>query len=646
MMHYYEIAPTKIIRPQSASFTYSCTEAVAIGAFAMIPVGRSVLLGVVMARANKPSFETKPLVSVLDIPPLPAPLIQTAQWMSVYYHTHLAIVLQTILPHGLTKHRRTTVSKNPTVLRKRTHFLLNDDQSAAVEQLINASPGTTLLHGVTGSGKTAVYTTYAKHLLDQGKSVIVLVPEIALTSQLVAEFTNHFPDVILTHSQQSESERHKTWLRIAESAKPHIAVGPRSALFLPFNQLGAIIIDEAHEPSFKQDQAPRYSALRVAGMLAKQHHGLTIQGSATPLVAEYYLAKHYRRPIIKLPHRAQKDATDPIVTVINMTKKDEFTHHRFLSDTLLATLTTTIEQKKQSLIFHNRRGSASITLCEHCGWSATCPRCFTPLTLHADIHRLRCHICGAIERVPTSCPVCHETDIIHKGIGTKLIESELKKQFPTARIARFDGDNADSATLDKQYQSLYDGSIDIIIGTQVVAKGLDLPHLATVGVIQADAGLALPDYAASERTFQLLAQVVGRVGRSSRSTSVIIQSYQPDNPAVRLGVTQNYSDFYNIALQDRKKGKFPPYCYLLKLTCSYKTEAAAIKHTQLFAQILRKQFSNITVYGPTPSFYERQRDTYRWQIVIKSPRRDILLAILDITPTSHWQYDIDPISLL
>ncbi len=645
-VYYYEIAPTKIIRANSASFTYSCQNEIAIGAFVMIPVGKTTLLGVVLERVEKPPYTTKLVQSIMDIPPLPLPLLKTAQWMSVYYHTHLATVFQTILPRGIAKKRREAHRSESVMSRKRTHFLLNNDQFSALKQLSSASPGTVLLHGVTGSGKTAVYIAYTKQLIEQGKSVIILVPEIALTSQLVAEFTNHFHHVILTHSQQTEAERHKTWLDVATSTTPRVAIGPRSALFLPFTHLGGIIIDEAHEPSFKQDQSPRYSALRVAGILAKSHHALAIQGSATPLVTEYYLAKHYKRPIIELPNRAQKKAKPPVITVVNMTKKNEFTHHRLFSNSLLAALEATLEQKKQSLIFHNRRGSASITLCQNCGWSAICPRCFVPYTLHADMHRLRCHICGTIERVPTSCPICHETEIIHKGIGTKLIESELKKLFPKAAIARFDGDSTGDATLNNQYQSLYDGSIDIIIGTQVVAKGLDLPHLATVGVVQADAGLSLPDYTASERTFQLLAQVVGRVGRSSHDTSVIVQSYQPDNPAIQFGVAQDYADFYSVALSDRKKGHFPPYSYLLKLTCVYKTEAATIKNTQQFAATLKKEFSNVIIYGPTPSFYERQRDTYRWQIIVKSARRSDLIAIIGKIPSAHWHYDIDPISLL
>ncbi|HSW90998.1 MAG TPA: primosomal protein N', partial [Candidatus Saccharimonadales bacterium] len=259
---------------------------------------------------------------------------------------------------------------------------------------------------------------------------------------------------------------------------------------------------------------------------------------------------------------------------------------------------------------------------------------------------LRCHICAYTEKVPTSCPACHETDIIHKGIGTKLVESEIRRLFPNKNIMRFDGDTEATETIEHQYQALYSGEVKIIIGTQVVAKGLDLPKLSTVGVIQADAGLSLPDYSSSERTFQLLAQVIGRVGRSSRKANVIIQSYQPTNPAVQYGIEQNYEMFYQETLALRKRSNFPPFTYLLKLTCTYKTEAAAIRNSKALADLIRSRYPNISVLGPTPAFYERQRDTYRWQITIKSTKRAQLLAIIGEVPGQYWQYDIDPMNLL
>ena len=645
-MRYYEVAPTKIVRANASTFTYASDTPVAIGACVMIPVGKQTLLGVVVKEVTRPDYATKEISELLNIPNLPLQLVQTAEWMSSYYHSHLATVFQTILPRGLTKSRRYKQRSNLVHERDRTHFLLNEQQQEALDTLGKTDSGTVLLHGVTGSGKTTVYIEYAKQMLAQNKSVIVLVPEIALTSQLVAEFQQHFPDVVLAHSKQTEAERHTSWLAVAGSTVPQVVIGPRSALFLPLKSIGAVIIDEAHEPSYKQDQSPRYSSLRVGGVLARLHGGIVIQGTATPLVSEYFLAKENNRPIIELPERARADAIAPKVTLVDMTKRGSFVQHRFLSDELLSKMQASLDAGEQALIFHNRRGSASTTLCENCGWSATCPRCFIPLTLHSDAHELRCHICAHTEKVPTSCPMCHETDIVHKGIGTKLVESEIRRLFPNKKIMRFDGDTASTETIEHQYQALYSGEAEIIIGTQVVAKGLDLPKLSTVGVVQADAGLNLPDFSSSERTFQLLAQVIGRVGRSSRRTNVVIQSYQPSNPAVQYGIEQNYDAFYKETLAMRKQGNFPPFTHLLKLTCTYKTEAAAIRNSKEFAKLIRTQYPDVSVLGPTPAFYERQRDTYRWQITVKSAKRAQLLAIISEVPSQYWQYDIDPMNLL
>lgn len=645
-MNYYEVAPTKIVRKTSDTFTYSSQSELAVGQVVLIPVGKQTLTGVVMRATTKPSYATKPIDSVLAIEPLPEALIATASWMSGYYLTPLATVLQTVLPRGITKKRRASTARPPEVKRDRTNIVFTKEQSQALDTLATIDPGTVILHGVTGSGKTAVYIEHARRTLATGKSVIVLVPEIALTSQLFAEFQNHFPDIILTHSKQTEAERHLAWQSALTSTSPRIVIGPRSALFLPLKSIGAIIIDEAHEPSFKQEQSPKYSALRVASVLAKHHEALVVQGSATPLISEYYLAEKTSRPILTLSQKARRDAADSTVSVVDMTKKAAFSRHRFFSDRLLDQIAKDLESNHQSLVFHNRRGSASTTLCKECGWSAICPRCLVPFTLHADIHQLRCHICDLRDKVPTSCPVCHSTDIVHKGIGTKLIEAELRKLFPKASIARFDGDANNDDTVEKRYQDLYDGAIDIIIGTQVIAKGLDLPHLRTVGVIQADAGLALPDFAASERTFQLLAQVVGRVGRSHHPTEVIVQSYQPTSGAVSYGIRQDFARFYDEAIAERKQSNFPPFTYLLKLTCVYKTEATVVRHAKAMAETLRTKHPDVTIFGPTPAFYERQHDTYRWQIIVKSTSRSKLTEIIHELPDKGWQFDIDPASLL
>lgn len=646
-MHYYEVAPNQIIRTTSATFTYASPIPLSIGQIVMIEVGKKQLVGVIMSAASKPSYVTKPIVSVVEQTPLPAALVQLATWMSGYYGTHLATVLQTLLPRGVQKKRRERILDTKPPLRERTTIVFNDQQAAALATIDSMTPGTALLHGITGSGKTAVYIETAKRTLAADKSVIVLVPEIALTSQLVDEFSHHFNDVILTHSRQTEAERHLSWIEALNSTAPRVAIGPRSALFLPLADVGLVIIDEAHEPSFKQEQSPRYSALRAASILTHANQAKVIIGSATPLIADFYMAQISGRPIIRMDKRARENTVGPAITLVDMTKRTHFKKHRFISDTLLDKLEQTFSSGKQALIFHNRRGSASTTLCENCGWSATCPRCFIPLTLHADNHELRCHVCGVTDKVPTSCPQCHHADIIHKGIGTKLIEAELRKLFPDKTIMRFDGDSDTGDSVEQKYKELYNGDIDLIIGTQVIAKGLDLPHLRTVGVIQADAGLSLPDYGSSERTFQLLAQVVGRVGRSHHATTVVIQSYQPTHPAVVDGLAQDYAHFYDATLIERQRSLFPPFTYLLKLTCIYKSEAAAVRNAKSLAKELRaKAGDTIQILGPTPAFYERQRDTYRWQLVLKSPKRSHLVDILQYVPAQHWQFELDPTSLL
>jgi primosomal protein N' (replication factor Y) len=646
-MHYYEVAPQQIIRAASSFFTYSSDSVLTPGQIVTIEVGKKTLPGVILRQVEKPTYETKPISSLIEEVALPTALIATALWLSEYYHTHLASVLQTLLPRGLQKSRRARKSVIRESLRDRTNNVFTDEQVSAIQQIESMQAGTALLHGITGSGKTRVYIELAERALKKGKSVIILVPEIALTSQLVDEFSHHFSDIILTHSRQTEAERHLAWRDALTSQEPRVAIGPRSALFLPLRSVGLIVIDEAHEPSFKQEQAPRYSALRAASILASHHQAKLILGSATPLIADYYLAEQADRPIITMTTAARTGTVKPTIQLVDMTKRSHFKQHRFLSDDLLTQLETTFASGKQALIFHNRRGSASTTLCESCGWQATCTRCFVPLTLHADHHQLRCHICGLTEKVPTSCPVCGAADIIHKGIGTKLIEAELRKLFPNKTIMRFDGDSETGESVEEQYQHLYSGGIDLIVGTQVIAKGLDLPHLRTVGVVQADAGLSLPDFGSSERTFQLLAQVIGRVGRSHHATNVVIQSYQPTHPAITDGLTQDYDHFYHYALAERKRGNFPPFTYLLKLTCVYKTEAAAIRNAQQLARTLRQNRSpDVQLLGPTPAFYERQRDTYRWQIVLKSPKRHHLVEALAHLPATHWQYELDPISLL
>lgn len=647
-MNYYFVTPLKITHAKNAVLTYDSSDVFAPGQLVYVPLGRqSLVSAIVESSTSKPDFETKEIIKPLEPTALPAPLLKLALWMSNFYVTHPVTVWQSLLPRGLVKKRRNTHKHVPYPSRERTNIVLNTEQQAAFDVIKATESGTILLHGVTGSGKTQVYIESARNTIASGRDVIILVPEIALTSQLIAEFTPHFQNIIVTHSTMTESARHTAWKTILNAAEPYVIIGPRSALFSPVRRLGLIVIDECHEPSFKQEQSPRYSALRAAAMLAKYAQAKLILGSATPTIHDYYLAQKTNSPILHLRSPARPNTVPPTVSLVDMTKPLHFSSHKFFSNTLLTALKDTLTNGHQSLIFHNRRGTAPVTLCENCGWSALCETCFIPLTLHADLFTLQCHACGAKSRVPTVCPECSEANVIHKGIGTKLIYDEMKRLFPSARLARFDGDNTSDQTLDQMYQALYDGEIDIIIGTQVVAKGLDLPRLRLVGIIQADTGLTLPDYMSSERTFQLLAQACGRVGRNEHNSNVIVQSYQPQHPAVQYGISSDYQSFYKTTLHERRLGHFPPYRHLLKLLCIYKTESTAIKNAQKFARYLRGLCPpHVEVMSPTPAFYERVHDTYRWQIIVKSPVRSDLTDIVKRIPAAHWQYELDPFSLL
>lgn len=645
-MHYYLVAPTTRVH-RDGIFTYHSEDTFSIGAIVVVEIGKKQSIGVVVgAVSTKPTFNTKAIVRLAHPLSLPLPIIKLAEWLALYYASPFSAVWQTILPRGIGKKRRATKNELSPIARQPRTFTLTTAQKNAVATILNSHITTHVLQGVTGSGKTAVYIDASKHVIDQGKSVIVLVPEIALTSQLIAEFTHHFDTIIVTHSRMTEAERHIAWEKALRSESPCVIIGPRSALFLPVASIGLIVIDEAHEPSFKQEQSPRYSALRAASILAKLHSAKLVLGSATPSISDRYLAEQNDGALIRLDDTAKETGAVDIV-LVDSRKRANFTRHRFFSNSLMEAIDKTLGAKQQVLIFHNRRGSASTTLCENCGWTALCPRCHVPEVLHADNFSLLCHICGHSEKVPTQCPVCRHTGVIHKGIGTKLIFDELQRLYPNKKVVRFDKDTTKEDSLEATYQSVYDGDVDIIIGTQIIAKGLDLPHLALVGVVQADGGLSLPDFASSERVFQLLYQVMGRVGRDERLSSIVIQTFQAEHPAIRYALKKDYDGFYEHTLAERRKDHFPPFSYLLKLTCSYKTENSASTAALKLKEELQKRASKTVVFlGPTPAFYERTRDSYRWQLVLRSAKRSDLVELLQHLPTAHWQSELDPVSLL
>ena len=641
-MYFYEIAvEKKVIRLQGA-LTYSSEAKLDIGTIVRVSIGKNFANGVVYRQVKKPEFKTKPVDEILDIGTVPAPLIRTASWISSYYQSDTPQIANLLLPRGAQKNRRKTEQK--TAEHKQvTSSKLTEDQKTALKKLENTK-GTTILHGVTGSGKTRIYIERAKKIVQSGKGVIILVPEIGLTSQLVNEFRQTFDQVFVLHSHLSESERHKTWIEISKTKKP-IVIGARSALFAPVHNLGLIVIDEEHETSYKQDKTPRYHAVRVASKLAAEHNAQLILGSATPSVESYYLAKDRGAQIVEMNKTVIKNASAD-VTVVDLKNRQNFTpKSRLLSKKLITSIEEALKKNEQIMLFHNRRGSSTSVVCTSCGWLAECPSCYLPLTHHHDSHQLICHVCNYKTNTPISCPECKEAALLYKGFGTKQIVAEVSKLFPKASVARFDGDTKNDESLENRYDEIRSGKVDIIVGTQMVAKGLDLPKLNVVGVVLADMSLYLPDYSANERTFQLLYQVAGRVGRHSSDSKVIVQTYSPDHPAIEAAIGKNYLEFYKNEIEQRKLAKYPPFTFLLSLTVERSKPTTAIRSASDFVNVINKDFKDVEVLGPTPAFRERTPNGYRWQLVIKSKNRKNLNHIIEALP-DKWQFDIDPANLL
>lgn len=645
-MKYYLIAPAKTFHSSDNLLTYSSETPLKIGQIVEIPLGRQSTIGIVVKNTTQPDFDTKSITKIIYEQPLPKKLVDALFWLSSYYRCPLSTVIQAALPRGITKNRRGKLPEAPNITP--IDNPLNSAQRAAVRAIEENPANTILLHGITGSGKTNIYIELCARTLAKNQSVILLVPEIALTPQLVRNFQQHFKNITLLHSNLTESLRHQLWEKILTDNQPQVIIGPRSALFAPVQDLGLIIIDEAHEPAYHQEQNPKYSASLLAGKLAK-----TVLGTATPLISDYYLCKSHNA-IVEINQLAIESDKHTSISVIDLKNHSDFTKSRILSNQLIESIKASLANHTQSMLFHNRRGTAPMTICDKCGWQALCPNCFLPLVLHADAFQMRCHTCARNFPVPTACPECKNASIHHKGFGTKLIEDELHRLFPSAKIARFDMDTDDDLKLTKIYDEVYRGDYDIIVGTQMIAKGFDFPRLTTLGIVQADAGLSLPDFSSEERTFQLITQVIGRAKRGHQNSNIFIQSFQPDHPIISLASQSDYASFYNYLVQKRQQSKLPPYSFLLKLSVTYKTEATAVKNIRtLYKKVIQtaKQLqipeNRIVVSPPMPAFHERTSTGYTWQLVIKAKSRQNLLDIFDHLPKNNYlHYDFDPISLL
>ena len=518
-----------------------------------------------------------------------------------------------------------------------------------------------LIHGITGSGKTEIYLNSIEATLEKGRSALVLVPEIGLTPQVANQFKAWFSDrVAILHSGLSDGERFDEWRRI-RAGEARVVIGTRSAVFAPLENLGAIIVDEEQDSSYKQDETPRYNARDVALKRAQQEQALVILGSATPQLETYHHAQHGGRTRYQALRSRVGTRALPTVHVVDM--RVEFQKHgseQLCSDPLAEGIRTRLEKRQQVLMLLNRRGYASALLCRSCGHTESCDNCSVTLTYHQDRQCLTCHYCGCSRTLPGRCPDCNKQYLHYLGMGTEQVEEKLRALFPGARIDRLDRDSTRrKGRLQSILRSFHSGETDILVGTQMVAKGHDFPGVTLVGVLAADQGLRLADFRAAERTFQLLTQVAGRAGRGDHPGEVIIQTYYPNHYSLKYACMQDYEHFYEREIQFRRRFRYPPFTALANLIIrgpkEHQTQTIAEDLARTLVEIrnVRSNSRRLRVLGPAPATLFRLKGEYRFQVLLKTTSRkelnQVVVDALGKLPSSYRKsiiIDIDPVNLL
>ena len=517
---------------------------------------------------------------------------------------------------------------------------LNPEQQTAVEQItaaIGSSNKPYLLEGITGSGKTEVYLHVIDQTLKLGKTAIVLVPEISLTPQMTSRFISRFgSQVAIMHSGLSDGEKFDEWRKM-KSNQAKVVVGARSAIFSPLKNIGAIIIDEEHEATYKQESSPRYHAREVALLRAQYHQAVLVLGSATPSIESRARASRGVYNFLQLSQRANPQAHIPKVKIVDF--RDYIGQQKVsnLTPVLLDKIKDRLIKKEQVVLMLNRRGYSSFIMCRDCGYVDNCPNCDISLTLHMDTKTMNCHYCGFLKGIPYVCPNCQSRQIRYYGTGTQKAYDELKQVLPEARILRMDVDTTKRKGAHKKILTKFGRhEADILLGTQMIAKGLDFPNVTLVGVLNADTSLNLPDFRSSERTFQLLTQVAGRAGRANKPGEVLIQTYNPNHYAIQLAREQDYEAFYRYEMRIRKALSYPPYYFTVGLTLSHKDEQEVIKKSYEIVTLIKEGLTDkIKILGPTPKPVARTHNLYHYQIIIKYRYEDqleiVLNHILDLT---------------
>lgn len=545
-------------------------------------------------------------------------------------------VLKTLAEAGLIETAEKIVRSNLFEGReavRSTPLVPNKDQQKAidlVEKLLDdpdEKKRTVLLWGVTNSGKTEVYLQTIAKALERGLDSIVLVPEISLTPQTVRRFRSRFGnDISVLHSQLSDRERFDEWMRIRHG-EVKIVVGARSALFAPFQKPGLIIVDEEHEASYKQSESPRYHARDVAVMRGFMENAVVILGSATPSAESFFNAKNGKYHLVPMRSKVD-DKARPLIKIVDqrMAALNNENQKTFFSPVLTAAVHDRLNRGEQVILFLNRRGYARVMTCELCGYEARCPNCAVSYTYSKRNETLSCHLCGDVIPAPAVCPSCQSPEIRFSGVGTEKIESAAIAAFKNARIGRMDSDTMKNAeSYEKMLNSFKRGDIDILIGTQMIAKGLHFPNVTLVGVIHADHGLMMPDFRAPERTFQLITQVAGRAGRGDVRGEVMLQTYNPDNETIRYAAADDYESFYEFDMSVREMLKYPPFGHLMTIHFKSENEAHCLQYAEYFkSELMEYIHSEVQISGPSPAPIERIKGKFRYMMIIRGEKLKVI----------------------
>ncbi|MEK9181068.1 MAG: primosomal protein N' [Patescibacteria group bacterium] len=633
-----------------------------------VPFGKKEILGVVdsVTDAQKPAFTPRPISKIVWRLPIVTPqLLALAKFLSEYYVAPLGLLIKSVIAKHAPR-ARLDIKNSEQTQKSNQKIVLTPEQKQAADSILakKNQTATFLLYGVTGSGKTEVYLDVIEKLIREGKQALILVPEIILTPQTLARFVTRFGEAIVavTHSKISYGQKSLLWEKIYNN-EVKILIGPRSALFAPFKNLGLIVIDEEHDSSHKQyDQKPRLHVRTACQKLSEIWKCPLILGDATPQVETFFAASNEINPKLtgkflytKLSLASRYHQELPSVELVDMRNESKEGNFSIFSRLLAEKIQSTLARDQQVILLLNRRGMANSLTCKDCGNSIACQRCEVPVVFHSIIKRLVCHHCGRQYDIPAACPKCKSHRMRFSGSGTERVESEINEIYGALKIKRVDRDSlAKKSDVETLYRDLKAKRFQILVGTQLLAKGWDLSSVGLIGVMNADTTLSLPDFRSNERTFQLITQVMGRAGRGDFRGEAVLQTYNPENFAIGAAVKHDYQKFFDREILDRKEFGYPPFSRLVKLTLTHSSREKALDLAEPVARRLRSLFSETpeNVIGPAPAFIPKIKGRYVIHVIIKAPTtgptnplpREVREVLSKLGPA--WTIDVDPDSLL